>query len=422
MIRFVFLFFLFFMPFWAIGQSTISLEECIAMAEKQSPQAELFSIIQKAADLQQKLLQTNYLPQANINAQTTWQSETTSLPIKLPNLDIEPLSRFQYRATLDATQTLWDGGLTKAQKNAAKINTVVEETKVKVDLFTLHEQVSNLFFGVLLAKEQRVNLFLTKKDIEARLIKMKSLREEGMAIGSNLLSLEARIVEIEMQIDELNTRQKAAMSALSLLTGDAVLDKKEFVITGNVIEIDTISIFRPELQYFEAQSAAIIATEKVVKAKNLPKLNAFATGGMGRPSLNFLSNTLSPYFIGGVQMRVPLSHFYTRSQHIELQQIAVNKQKIAAQRDNFIWVTKIKAASQHEDIKRFDGLLKMDDKLVLIRENILKTAVVQLENGIITTNDYLNELTNVDIARQNKVLHSIQRLQAINNLAITLGK
>ncbi len=51
----------------------------------------------------------------------------------------------------------------------------------------------------------------------------------------------------------------------------------------------------------------------------------------------------------------------------------------------------------------------------------MATADVQLQNGIITTNDYLTEVNNVDMARQNLALHEVQRLQAIYLLGITLG-
>ena len=100
----------------------------------------------------------------------------------------------------------------------------------------------------------------------------------------------------------------------------------------------------------------------------------------------------------------------------------VNKDKIAQQQQNFIWLTQVKAASQQQDIKRFDELLANDNKLIAIRQQMLETADVQLENGIITTTDYLTEVNNVDLARQNLILHQTQRQQAINNLAITLGK
>ena len=102
--------------------------------------------------------------------------------------------------------------------------------------------------------------------------------------------------------------------------------------------------------------------------------------------------------------------------------IKADTETIAQQQQNFIWLTQVKAASQQQDIKRFDELLANDNKLIAIRQQMLETADVQLENGIITTTDYLTEVNNVDLARQNLILHQTQRQQAINNLAITLGK
>jgi hypothetical protein len=46
---------------------------------------------------------------------------------------------------------------------------------------------------------------------------------------------------------------------------------------------------------------------------------------------------------------------------------------------------------------------------------------VQLENGIITVTDYLEEVNAEDQARQNKSLHEIQKLMAAYAVATTKG-
>ena len=65
-------------------------------------------------------LKKNYLPQIELNAQATYQSEVTSFPIKLPNVEVEPLSKDQYKATLDARQLIWDGGVIAKQREVLK--------------------------------------------------------------------------------------------------------------------------------------------------------------------------------------------------------------------------------------------------------------------------------------------------------------
>jgi outer membrane protein TolC len=319
------------------------------------------------------------------------------------------------------TQTIWDGGVTKEQKKITRASAFAETQKVKMDLYSLREQVSILFFGSILSDKQVENASILQKDLEAKLVRTKNLKDGGLAIGNNLLVLEARLLELEQQINDAQTRKKAALEALSILTGEENMRQANLIWNETSPIPDITTINRPELDYFQAQSSWIDASEGLIKAKNMLKIGAFASAGVGRPALNFLSNRLEPYFIGGVQIRIPLTHFYSQANRIEKQELLINKEKLAVQEKNLLWLTKVKAASQEAEIKRFDKLLENDKKLIDIRMQIVKTAEVQLENGIITPNDYLTEANSLDLARQNLALHEIQRQQAIAALIITLG-
>ena len=403
------------------AQESITLQSCIEQAEKQSPQAGLLPFIKEAADLQLNLLQKNWLPQTNVAAQATWQSSTTDLPIELPGVSVPALSKWQYKATLDINQTIWDGGVTKEQQKIAIANSIVEQEKVKTDIYGLREQVSVLFFGVLLANKQIENTALLRKDLENKRKKTLDLKSGGLATNYQVLALDAKLLELEQQVTEASNRKNAALKALALLTNNPNVEKGNLVANNLTLNNNINNINRPELRYFEAQRKAIEASEQLIKAKNMPKIGAFATAGLGRPGLNFLSNSLQPYLIGGIQLRVPLTHFYSHTASIERQQLRINQDKIRQLEQHFLWLTQVKAVSQNADIEKLDILIVNDRKLIDIREQMLATADVQLQNGIITTNDYLTEVNNVDIARQNLALHEVQRLQAIYLLGITLG-
>ncbi len=266
------------------------------------------------------------------------------------------------------------------------------------------------------------NIVLLRKDLEKKRAKTANLKEGGLATNYQLLAIDARLIELEQQISEVQSRKSAALEALVLLTNNKDILEAKFKTENIVPSTNLLELKRPELVYFEAQKKAIEASEELIKAKNMPKIGAFATAGLGRPGLNFLSNDLSPYFIGGVQVRVPITQYYSKSEHIERQQLRINRDKIGKMQENFVWLTQIKAASQAEELKRFETLLANDERLITLRQDMLVTANVQLDNGIITPNDYIIEANNVDIARQNKALHEVQYLQAIYNLNITLGK
>ena len=400
-------------------QSTLTLDECYRQAETHSPQAGQTRLIQEATELQLKLLNRNFMPQSRLNGQATWQSDVTSVPIKLPNFEISPPPKDQYKLTLDVTQSIWDGGTIQKQKAVAVANQLADQQKVTVDLYQLREQVSSLYFGALFAERQLKNFDILDKELRAKLAKTKASVQNGIAIRSNILALEARILEVEQLVLETQTRRTASLEALSLLTG-ANIDANTSLQLPTAAT-NSVDINRPELKWFDAQKQTLSVSERLVKAKNLPKLSAFATGGYGRPGLNFLSTEFKTYFIGGVQLQIPLSHLYTNSQAIEVQQLRVNQQRIEKQKENFLLATQVRMASQRQEVSRLQALVESDRKLIDIRSTMRKAAESQLENGIITASDYLTELDNEDSARQNLILHEVQLLQAQNNLRLSSG-
>ncbi|OYU92469.1 MAG: transporter, partial [Bacteroidetes bacterium B1(2017)] len=122
-----------------------------------------------------------------------------------------------------------------------------------------------------------------------------------------------------------------------------------------------------------------------------------------------------------VNFKVPLSFLYSGSQSNEIQQIKISQQKIDTQKESFILATKIKLSNQNQEIERLESMVSTDAKILEIRKQIKQTAEAQLVNGIITASDFLTELTNEDIAKQNSILHEVQLLQAKFNLKIISG-
>jgi hypothetical protein len=64
------------------------------------------------------------------------------------------------------------------------------------------------------------------------------------------------------------------------------------------------------------------------------------------------------------------------------------------------------------EIDKLNLLLDSDDEIVDLLASIKNTALTQMENGVITANDYLIEVNKEDQARQTKILHEMQLLMA----------
>ncbi|GGD80738.1 transporter [Emticicia aquatilis] len=397
-----------------------SLQSCIDWAERNNPQAKILPLVSEAEALQIAALNKNYLPQTFIGGQATWQSAVTSLPISLPNIQVPTISKDQYKATLELTQTIWDGGATKSQKQVAMANANADSRSIESSLYQIREQISNLYFGALLAEKQYQNTEVIKNDIENQLKKQSANLDNGTAIKSNLMILEARLIELKQQQREIKSRKLAALKGLSILTG------KDFLETTTLEEprlalADNVSIDRPELKFFDAQKSLAEANKLAVKSKYAPKLNLFATGGYGRPGLNMLSPDFATYFIGGVALRVPLSNFYLKTKSSDLRQIDINKEKIEQQKALFLQQTQLKLVVQNEDFLKLQDQIKEDQRLIEIRGYMKKIAENRLENGMVTVSDYISEVDNESIAKQNLSLHQIQQMQIINNIKILKG-
>ena len=219
------------------------------------------------------------------------------------------------------------------------------------------------------------------------------------------------MLELEQQLYDIQNRRSSALKGLSLLTGKT-LDEKVTLTAPVVSSVSKITIDRPEIHYLDAQQQAMTVSEQLIKTKNQPKVNAFATGGYGRPGLNFLTRDFSFYAQIGAQVKVPLTHYYSKSTSLEMQQIAVNKKKLEQLKNNILLATEVRLSAQEQEAVRLESLIETDNKIIELREKIRKIAEIQWENGVISGSEYIIELNNEDVARQNKIVHEVQLLQA----------
>lgn len=74
------------------------------------------------------------------------------------------------------------------------------------------------------------------------------------------------------------------------------------------------------------------------------------------------------------------------------------------------------------EIKKLTELMKNDEEIITLRNNIKKSAQAKVANGTLTVTEMLREVTAENIARQNKILHEIQLLSAIYELKYTTNQ
>lgn len=387
--------------------AALTLNQCYDLAEAQAPLRRQLALNEaQTANNRSRLAAQGYRPQLAVNGQASYQSEVTKIPLEVPGFSIPTISKDQYRLTLDATQTLFDGGVTRRQQELETLNSRVSNQQVAVGLYRLREQVNGLYFGALLTDENtrlrqglRADLLQRRKTLLAR-------RAGGVATGQDVARLDAEVLNLDQLLRELAVTRAGLLRQLEALLGqplppDTQLEAPPALPTASA---------RPEYLFYVQQKVLLAGQQKLADARLAPRLSLFGQVGYGRPTLDFLRNDFHGYGIAGVRLNWNLNAYYTRRQDREA--LRLGQEAVVVQQEVFEQTQRVTRAGEQTAIDRCQALLETDKLLIDLREKIQATAAVQLDHGIIGFGDYFTEANNLTLARLSKQLHRLQLLQA----------
>jgi len=403
---------------FAQQMSSLSLQQAFELAEKNYPLIRQRDLLKQTEKLTIENLHSGFLPQLAFNVQGTYQSDVTRVDIPIPGVKVPSQSRDQYKVVAEVSQLLYDGGLTRSQQNLQNLNTAVEEKRLEVELYNVKTRVSQVYFAILYQDELLNQARLVQKDIEAGIDKVSPQVQNGVALRSNLLVLQAQLLQAKQKASEIAINRKGLLDVLGLFINQAVPTGGVLQVTVNNPTTDTV-VERPEIKMFQSQSQLLAGQQQLIRARNLPKAAAFVQGGYGRPALNLLSNEFKPFYITGIRLNWSLGGLYNANRDKRLTDL--NRQSVDVQKDVFLLNTRSQLKQQKADIEKFAELVNSDKEIIQLRRQITTSAEAQLENAVITANDYLLQVNAEDAARQALILHQIQLQQATVNYAITLG-
>jgi len=412
--------FVFLLPvFLQAQENRISLEQAFQLAELNYPMIHQKDLIKESERLSLENLNTNYFPQIVINGQATYQSDVTKVPFLLPGISVPFLSRDQYKTIGEVDQLVYDGGAIKSQKNIQQLNTTVEQDKLAVELYNLKSRINQLYFSILYQDDLLQQTELVLKDIQIGIDKVKPQVDNGVTLRSNLQVLQAQFLLTQQRAIEIKSARKGLADALSLLINQNISETTKLQPPIEYTNIDT-SLNRPELHLYQSQSELIAGQEQLIHSRSLPKISAFFQGGYGKPGLDMLSNQFQAFYITGLRFNWTLSGLYNNKRDKQL--IDVNRQTVDLQKQVFVLNTHSQLVQQKSDIEKFGQLVATDEGIIQLRKQVTDAAKAQLENGVITSTDYLIQVNAEDQSRRALILHLLQLRQAQINFAITTGK
>ena len=385
----------------------LTLAHCYELAQQHAPLRRQQALNDaQVANNQHRLAVQRSLPQLALNGQASYQSEVTRVPVDVPGFSVPVVAKDQYRLTLDANQTLYDGGATRRQQEVETLAGQVNNQVVEVSLYRVREQVNSLFFGALLTDETARLRQALQADLTQRRKVLTARRANGAATGQDLARLDAELVGLGQQLRDLAVSRAGLLRQLGELVGQPVLPETRLQAP---VELPA-ALPRPELALYGRQRVQLAGQQKAGDARMAPRLSLFGQVGYGRPTLDFLRNDFRPYGQGGVRLSWALNNYYTRREDRET--IRLSQEAVGVQQAAFEQSQRMALAGQQAAVDRCRALLETDSELIGLRERIRATATVQLDNGIIGFSDYFTEANNLAQARLNEQLHRLQLLQA----------
>lgn len=402
------------------AQEKLTIEDCYQLAQQNYPLIKKQNLIDASREYSLSNVSKLYLPQFSISGQATFQSETMSFKDALPaemGANIPELSKDQYKVQAEINQLIFDGGQSNSKKALLIVNSDIQSKQLEVNLYSLKARINQIYFSILLMEDQLKQNELRKIDLQLAIDKITAALNNGTAFRSNVNELKAEMTSVESLRIELNANQESYLQMLSAFTGSQVTNASLLVKptgTSNTLEIN-----RPELSLFATQKKLYDVQERQLRSEYLPKLGAFFQGAYGRPTLNIIKDQADFWYLGGVRVSWSFGSLYTIGNQRKI--INLSKESLEVEQQTFLFNTNLELRQQSAQVKKYQDLILEDSKAVELRTSVTQSAKAQLDNGVITARDFISQLNAENLARQTKILHEIQLLQAIYELKNTTG-
>lgn len=397
-----------------------SLEECRQAAEHNYPIIRQYDLIARTTELTVRNIQKAWFPQISVTAQGSYQNKVTAWPENLQGLfaqmglQLQGLSRDQYKVGIDVRQTLFDGGTIGSRREIARGEGAVQAAQTEVDLYKIGQRVHEMYFALLLLDEQlRLNADANAL-LRSNEQQLAAMLKSGTASAGDFENVKAERLSAEQQQTELLSQRQTLQRLLSLFCGIPV----DSIRRPAVPNLPSGENKRPELRLFDRRLLLTDAQEKALDAQLLPQLGFFAQGYYGNPGLNLFEDMMKRRWswngIAGLKLTWNLSALYTHRN--EKSKLRVQRELIENARQQFLFNNRLDETQQSENVRRFRAIAQRDGEIIALRTAVRKAAESKLAHGIIDVNGLLREINKENAAKTQQAIHEIDMLKAMYDL------
>lgn len=411
-----------------LATAGLTIEQCVEKARDNYPMVKKYDLLASTLDIDLSDINKGWLPRIGVYGQVTAQNVVPSFPESLSGVlqqmgqPMKGLGKLQYKAGVDVSQIIWDGGVSHVQRELQRAGTAAEQSALDVEMYAVRQRVENLYFAILLTEEQIAQNRNTMTLLDATLERLKAMLRNGTAMQSDVDMIEAQSLTVAQGIAQAESALSGYRTVLGMFMGES-LQGVELIRPDSVMPSELQSD-RPEIRLFDTRIVAADASRRLADTALMPKVGLFAQAYYGYPGFDYfksmINRDLSFNIMAGVKVSWNIDSFYTKRNVSRRNRLDIAG--IMAEKETFLFNSDMQVASQLEKIRGIRDVMKDDSRIMALRANVRKSAESQLENGIIDTTALLTKIIDENQAALTARYHEIQLVQEIYNLKYILNR
>ena len=313
---------------------------------------------------------------------------------------------------------IYDGGISSSQKSLEQASLQSSLQQVEVDLYSIKERINQVYFYILVLQENTKLMESTASELEEKIKTIESGVKNGFLQASASDALMAEYLKIQQKADELKMEKRTSLNILSELTGSNLAYDVNLALPV-IDKISSDSVNRPEYQLFEAQKNQLQVSGKIISSKKMPKIAGFGQFGYGKPGLNMMNDEADNFYMVGA--RISWNIWDWNDGKRDREAIKVQQQLVDNRREIFDKNLSVSLAKERSGIEKMEKLIETDKQIIGLREKITRRSESQMNNGTLTSSDYISDLNAEVQAKINFQIHKIQLVQTKINYLTLLG-
>jgi outer membrane protein TolC len=404
---------------WCYGQAsdTLTIFECYEHAAMNYPVTRQKEYFEDSYGNKIRNIKSSWYPSIALGGQGSYQSDVTE--ISFSGMDLPSQPHDQYKVFLELNQSIYDGGTSNAQKRIESNNFDIGLQQVEVELSSLKRRITSVYFSVLLLDKQQQLLRLMLDEMNEKLDVIESGIKNGILLPSDKSILQAEILKTKQKILDAELSRSSMLKSLGELTGLPLSQFTHLELPeDNFINEDKSS--RPEYRMFELQKKNMDISSKLVETGRRPRIFAFSQAGYGKPGLNMLNDEFDTYYLIGLGFKWNFLDWGDTKRKGKI--LDSQKDIIDTRVEVFEKNLNIQLENEMANIRKYENFAELDSIMVKLRAEIKESSFSQLQNGVITSTDFLTELNAEMQARIQMETHIILLQQSLFNYLTLKGE